>query len=91
MIQWLRRLGRFLLTIRFGVVLMILLMIVMMFATQFEASFGTRAMKRYIYGSLWFDAGVALFVVHLAPERRDRLSNRFHASQSGAGPMPHAG
>jgi hypothetical protein len=40
-------------------------MFVMMFATQFEASTSTRAMKHYIYGSAWFDAGVYLFVVNI--------------------------
>ena len=55
------RVWRFVTSIRFGVVLMLLLMLVMMFATQFEASTSTRAMKHFIYGSAWFDAGVALF------------------------------
>jgi hypothetical protein len=64
-VQQLRRLVHFLLTIKFGVVLMIVLMAVMMFATQFEASYGTRAMKRYVYGSPLFDVGVFLFVVNI--------------------------
>jgi len=63
--SFLRRLVHALLTIRFGVVLMIFLMVVMMFATQFEASTSTRAMKYYIYGSTWFDVGVFLFVVNI--------------------------
>jgi hypothetical protein len=59
------RTWRFVMSIRFGVVLLLLLMLVMMFATQFEASTSTRAMKHFIYGSAWFDAGVFLFVVNL--------------------------
>jgi len=76
LIAWLGRLGRFLLTVRFGVVLMIVLMIVMMFATQFEASYGTRAMKTYIYGSRWFDLGVFLFVVNIVVNTFRRMPFR---------------
>jgi hypothetical protein len=61
----LRGLVRLLLSIQFGVILMLFLMLVMIFATQFEATFGTGAMKRYIYGAGWFDAGVFLFVVNI--------------------------
>lgn len=61
----LRSLVRLLLSIKFGVVLMLFLMFTMIFATQFEATFGTPAMKRFIYGSSWFDAGVFLFVVNI--------------------------
>ncbi|MGQ0722958.1 MAG: cytochrome c biogenesis protein ResB [Candidatus Eiseniibacteriota bacterium] len=63
--QAIRSLVHWVLTIKFGVVLMLVLMGVMMFATQFEASYGTRAMKRYVYGSPLFDAGVFLFVVNI--------------------------
>jgi hypothetical protein len=75
--SFLRRLVHFLLTIKFGVVLMIFLMLVMMFATQFEASFGTRAMKSLIYGSFWFDAGVFLFVVNIVVNTWRRRPYRF--------------
>jgi hypothetical protein len=71
------RVWRFVTSIRFGVVLMLLLMFVMMFATQFEASTSTRAMKHFIYGSAWFDAGVALFVVNLVVNTLRRRPYRF--------------
>lgn len=61
----LRRLWSFLMSIQFGVVLIVFLMVTMMFATQFEASTSTAAMKHFIYGSLWFDVAVAVFVVNL--------------------------
>ncbi len=61
----LKSIWRFTMSIRFGVALILALMVVMMFATQFEASTSTRAMKHFIYGSAWFDAGVFLFVVNL--------------------------
>ena len=60
-----RRFAQYLLSIQFGVTLIIFLMLVMMFATQFEASTSTRAMKHFIYGSAWFDLGVYLFVINI--------------------------
>jgi hypothetical protein len=65
MTQLLRRLWAFLMSIKFGVFLIVTLMVTMMIATQFEASTSTRAMKHYIYGSKWFDAAVFLFVVNI--------------------------
>jgi hypothetical protein len=56
---------------------MIFLMLTMIFATQFEASFGTRAMKSLIYGSAWFDAGVFLFVVNIVVNTWRRRPYRF--------------
>lgn len=73
----LRSLVRLLLSIQFGVVLMLFLMAAMIFATQFEATFGTGAMKRYIYGSAWFDAGVFLFVVNIVVNTWRRRPFRF--------------
>ncbi|NNE43915.1 MAG: hypothetical protein HKN12_06885 [Gemmatimonadetes bacterium] len=67
----------FLLTVKFGVVLMLALMGVMMFATQFEATYGTRAMKSLIYGSIWFDLGVALFVVNIVTNTLRRRPFKF--------------
>jgi hypothetical protein len=71
------RVWRFVTSIKFGVVLMLLLMLVMMFATQFEASTSTRAMKHFIYGSAWFDAGVFLFVLNLVINTLRRRPYRF--------------
>lgn len=71
------RVWRFVTSIRFGVVLMLLLMFVMMFATQFEASTSTRAMKHFIYGSAWFDTGVTLFVLNLVVNTLRRRPYRF--------------
>lgn len=68
---------RFLMTVRFGVALMIGLMVTMMFATQFEASTSTRAMKHFIYGSAWFDIGTYLFVVNLLVNTWRRRPFRF--------------
>jgi hypothetical protein len=76
-ISILRRLVRFVLSIRFGVLLLLFLMFVMMYATQFEASTSTRAMKRYIYGSAWFDAGVFLFVINIIVNTWRRRPFRF--------------
>jgi hypothetical protein len=73
----LRRILHFVLTIKFGVVLMIFLTVVMMFATQFEASTSTRAMKHYIYGSPWFDLGVFLFVINIIVNTWRRRPYRF--------------
>jgi hypothetical protein len=72
-----RRFVRFLLSIQFGVVLIISLMFVMMFATQFEASTSTRAMKHFIYGSLWFDIGVYLFVINIVVNTLRRRPFKF--------------
>lgn len=52
-------------SIKFGVSLILFLMVVMMFATQFEASTSTRAMKHFIYASQWFDAAIYLFVLNI--------------------------
>ncbi len=65
MIRLLQRPWTFLMSIKFGVCLIIFLMLTMMIATQFEASTSTRAMKHFIYGSKWFDAAVFLFVVNI--------------------------
>ena len=60
-----RALWQFTMSIKFGVALILFLMFVMMFATQFEASTSTRAMKHFIYSSLWFDIAVYLFVLNI--------------------------
>jgi hypothetical protein len=64
-------------SIQFGVVLIIFLMVTMMFATQFEVSTSTRAMKRFIYGSKWFDLAVLLFVVNIIVNTLRRRPYRF--------------
>jgi hypothetical protein len=63
--QKIRPIWSFLMSVKFGVVLIVFLMVTMMFATQFEASTSTRAMKHFIYGSKWFDAAVYVFVVNI--------------------------
>lgn len=72
-----RRVWRFFTSIKFGVSLIILLMTTMMFATQFEASTSTRAMKHFIYGSKWFDIAVALFVFNIIVNTLRRRPYRF--------------
>lgn len=64
-------------SIKFGVSLILFLMLVMMFATQFEASTSTRAMKHFIYSSLWFDAAIYLFVVNIVVNTLRRRPYRF--------------
>lgn len=64
-------------SIQFGVVLIVFLMTTMIFATQFEASTNTRAMKYFIYGSHWFDVAVALFVVNIIVNTLRRRPYRF--------------
>ncbi len=64
-------------SIQFGVVLIIFLMVTMMFATQFEASTSTAAMKHFIYGSMWFDVAVVLFVVNLIVNTLRRRPYKF--------------
>ena len=71
------RFGKFLLSIQFGVVLIIFLMTTMMFATQFEASTSTRAMKHFIYGSKWFDVAIVLFVVNIVVNTLRRRPYRY--------------
>jgi hypothetical protein len=73
----LRHVWKFFMSIQFGVVLIVFLMTTMMFATQFEASTSTRAMKHFIYGSKWFDLAVALFVVNIIVNTLRRRPYRF--------------
>ena len=73
----LTRLWRFLTSIQFGIVLIVILMLVMMYATKFEASTSTRAMKYYIYEAFWFDAAVALFVLNIVVNTWRRRPYRF--------------
>src|SRR5262245_43488954 len=73
----LHRVWMWLMSIRFGVILIIFLMTTMIVATQFEASTNTRAMKHYIYGSRWFDVAVALFVVNIIVNTLRRRPYKF--------------
>jgi hypothetical protein len=73
----LTRLWRFLTSIQFGIVLIVILMLVMMYATRFEVSTSTRAMKHYIYEAFWFDAAVALFVLNIVVNTWRRRPYRF--------------
>lgn len=73
----LQRIWTFLMSIQFGVVLIVFLMATMMFATQFEASTSTAAMKFYIYGSKWFDVAVFVFVVNLIVNTLRRRPYKF--------------
>ncbi len=75
--RFLTRLWRFLTSIQFGIVLIVILMLVMMYATKFEASTSTRAMKHYIYEAFWFDAAVALFVLNIVVNTWRRRPYRF--------------
>ena len=73
----LRPIWTFLMSIKFGVVLIVFLMVTMMYATQFEATTSTAAMKYFIYGSKWFDIAVLLFVVNLIVNTIRRRPYRF--------------